>query len=267
MLSSQLDAAESSASSDWERFHVANCRLEVTAMHFFKSPETLDVLTCQLIFDTSIKVSEFIQDQERSRRLSSCCPRFIVFAATLGQALMLRIIKGPFADCVDHERGYALMQIIVSFMRSAAIEQGDKASKVAMIVEQIRSANNIFKDVDGSFNIALRVKTRLSASVIHDAGIRWREKFLDSGELHDSQQSASTYPTSKGKSKNNSGTNHLMQASVSPNPVSHPSPITPNMRQDDSIATLDAEMSLVPTDGLLGDLGFDLDDLWIPTFE
>ena len=204
MLTGQLDAIEPNALLgrchvirrlrvelitflEWEKFYVANCRLEIAAMHFFKSPETLNIQTCQFIFDTTIEVFEFIRDQEKRQKLSSFCPKIVIFAATMGQALMLRILKGPFADYVDKERGSELFNATVRFMKSTSIEHGDKPNKVGIITEQMWSSNKMFKDADGRFNFALRIKNRLSASVIHDVGIRWREEFLGSDKQADFQ--------------------------------------------------------------------------------
>ncbi|OKL62321.1 hypothetical protein UA08_02512 [Talaromyces atroroseus] len=37
----------------------------------------------------------------------------------------------------------------------------------------------MFKDADGNWNVALQIKHRLSASVVHEIAIRWRERRLD----------------------------------------------------------------------------------------
>ena len=217
MLAGQLDAVEPSALLgrrqvvwrlreeltkllDWEKFYVANCRLEVAAMHFFKSSETLNIQICQFIFNTTIEVFEFIRDQEKRHKLSSFCPRIVIFAATMGQALMLRILKGPFVDYVDQERGSELFNATVRFMKSVSIEHGDKPNKVGTITEQMWSSNKMFKDNDGGFSLALRVKNRLSASVIHDVGVRWREEFLGLDRQTDFQLRTGMFLALKGNS-------------------------------------------------------------------
>jgi hypothetical protein len=148
-------------------------------MHFFKSSETLDVQVCQFIFDATMMVFEFVLAQEKSHKLSTYCPQFIVFAVTMGVSLMLRILKGPWLEYVDHERGSALFPTVFSFLKSVSIEQGDKPSKIGTIAEQMWSSKRMFKDADGNFDVDLRVKNKLSTALIHDIGVRWREEFVN----------------------------------------------------------------------------------------
>jgi hypothetical protein len=179
-------------------------------MHFFKSPETLDVQACQFVFDTTVKVFEFILNQEKSHKLSSFCPQFIIFAVMMGQSLMLRILKGPFAVFVDQERGSALFHAIVSFMRAVSIEHGDKPTKVVTFSEQMWCSNKIFRDPSGSFNIALRIKNRLATSLVHDVTVRWREEFLTPDRPADFPQPTGRCLTFKGKLKNCLATNRFI---------------------------------------------------------
>ncbi|KAF2103516.1 hypothetical protein NA57DRAFT_72491 [Rhizodiscina lignyota] len=234
MVTTQLDTVESRASSA--------CRLEVAAMHFFKSSEALDVQACQFIFDTIVKVYEFIRDQEKAHKLSSFCPNSVISAVMMGQALMLRIHKGPMAAYVDQERGSALFHAIVSFIKAVALEHGDKPTKVVSFSEQMWGSSKAFKNADGSLDLALRVRNRLSISLVHDAIIRWREEFLTPDRPVDLQQhTASILPA---------------------NAAAHSDPIAPNIGQDDFAATLGTEAAMMPMNGLFGDFCFDLDDLW-----
>lgn len=47
----------------------------------------------------------------------------------------------------------------------------------------------------------------------------------------------------------------------------HSHPVDLDIEQDDFTATLDTEAPMIPMNGLLGDLDFDLDDLWSRTFD
>lgn len=67
---------------------------------------------------------------------------------------------------------------MINFMKSASLEDGDKVHRAATIVEQMWNVDNMFKDSNGNWDIALRIKHRLSAGVVHEIAIRWREKYL-----------------------------------------------------------------------------------------
>lgn len=145
-------------------------------MHFFKSLEILDGPVCQSIFNTAIGIFEFIRDQERSHKISCCCPKFILFPVTLGLAVMLRILKGPLAGYVDQERGSTLLHEMINFLKSVSIEHDDKPNKVVRITEQMWKSHKLFTGADGSSDFALRIRNRLSVSVVTDIGLRWKEE-------------------------------------------------------------------------------------------
>ena len=149
-------------------------------MHFFKSSQTLDVQCLHSVFSTTVKVLEFIRNQEINHALSSSCLRFVFIAALMGVSLMLRILKGPFATSVDQEHGSALFLATVKFMQSCSVEKGDLPDRAVLFAEQLWGSEKLFKDTNGTVNFALRVRNRLSASPVHDLIIRWREEFRDS---------------------------------------------------------------------------------------
>lgn len=134
--------------------------------------------TCQTIFDTVLQVFAFISEQETNHKLSSFCPRFVISAIKMGHALMFRLLKGPFASYVDEKLGSSMFLKMISFMKAASLEGGDKVHRAATIVEQMWNVDNMFKDSSGNWDISLRIKHRLSAGVVHEVAIRWREKYL-----------------------------------------------------------------------------------------
>jgi hypothetical protein len=145
-------------------------------MHFFKSLETLDVQSCNSIFSTTVKVLEFIRNQEMNHGLSGSCTRFVFCAVLMGVSLMLRILKGPFSTYFDQEHGSTLFLAAAKFMQSCSVE-GDYPNRFALLAEQLWGSEKVFKDANGTVNIALRVRNRLCLSPLHDTIIRWKEEF------------------------------------------------------------------------------------------
>lgn len=166
----------------YDLFYVAVARQEIAAMHFFKSAEALDGQCCSLIFEVTATVLENIRDLEISSKLSQYSARFHIVAALTGISLMIRILKGPFAPFVDQERGSTLYSNTIQFVRSASLEKGDLPDRIALFAEQIWSSEKLFKETDGSINITLRVRNRLSASPLYDTIQRWKEEFINEGD-------------------------------------------------------------------------------------
>jgi transcriptional regulatory protein LEU3 len=197
MLSSQIDSVESNAANgkhtetdtislldlhfpEWDHFFITASRLEIVAMHFYKS-STLDVQSCSRIFNTTVKMMEFIRDQEMGHVISSSCTRFVFATVLMGCTLMLRILKGPYAANVDQEQGAALLLTSRKFMQSYSVTKGDHPDRAAQVAKQIWESEKLFKDANGTVNFTLRVRNRLSAGPLHDLIHRLRENFLDVG--------------------------------------------------------------------------------------
>jgi transcriptional regulatory protein LEU3 len=97
----------------------------------------------------------------------------------LSLAGMARILKGPFAGYLDQTRGYSLYETGVLFLQSCSIQKLDFGERSASLVEQIWKSKKVFRNPDGSINITLRVRNRLSGGPLHDAFRCWKEEFYD----------------------------------------------------------------------------------------
>jgi transcriptional regulatory protein LEU3 len=162
----------------WDLFYIAASRQDLAAMQFFKS-ETFDAQCCGLIFEASIAVLDLVSQLERKYNLSQICPRLHFMAVLVAMASLLRILKGSYATYVDQSRGSSLYMSAIQFFKSASLESGDLASRGAMFAEQIWESNKIFKEPDGRVNISLRVRNRLSGSVVYDAIRWWKNEFMN----------------------------------------------------------------------------------------
>jgi hypothetical protein len=148
-------------------------------MHFFKSPDTLDVQSCNSIFDGTTRLFEIILNQETRHALSGACSCFVVAAAVMGASLMLRILRSPFSTYINQEHGSTLYLAIMEFLKSCSIEKGDAPDRGATLAEQFWKSDKLFKDNNGSTNIALCVRNRLASSSTRDLVRRWGDELLD----------------------------------------------------------------------------------------
>ncbi|CRG86075.1 hypothetical protein PISL3812_03078 [Talaromyces islandicus] len=157
----------------------------------------------------------------------------------MGHALMFRLLKGPFASYVDEKLGSSMFLKMIDFMKTASLENGDKIHRAATIVEQMWNVDNMFKDANGNWNISLRIKHRLSAGVVHEIGIRWREKHLMDRpggirqDIADMPPQATTIHSAQSEAEN---------------------------EQNNVIDSIDMNPFTEPLTGFLGEFDFDLDD-------
>lgn len=168
----------------WDRLYIASARQDLVAMHFYKSAITLDMQSSTLIFNATSSVLEQIRDLEKDHALHRTCTRFLLTVTLLSLTSIARILKGPFAGYLDQVRGYNLFDIGVCFLRSSSILKGDFAERAAGFAEQMWKSKKVFRNSDGSINITLRVRNRLSGGLLHDTLKYWKEEFFDSKYMH-----------------------------------------------------------------------------------
>ena len=153
-------------------------------MHFYKSAATLDMQSCMVVFNATSSVLEHIRILDRDYDLHRICSRCIRTSTLLSLASMARILKGPFAGYLDQTYGCNLFETGVCFLRSSSVQKGDFGEKGAAFAERLWNSKKVFRDPDGSINITLRVRSRLSASPLHDVVKCWKEEFIDLQHRH-----------------------------------------------------------------------------------
>lgn len=163
----------------WDFLYLAASRQDIAAMHFYKSSQTFDLPSSLSVFETTARVLEQIRDLETVSRLSTICTRYIFMTAFMGITFMVRLLKGPFASYLDQARGATLFQNTLVFLQACSLEKTDLPERAATALEQIWRSEKIFKSADGSVDITLRVRNRLSASPVYDAIRWWREEFVE----------------------------------------------------------------------------------------
>jgi transcriptional regulatory protein LEU3 len=170
--------------SVWDRLYIAFARQDLVVMHFYKSATALDLQSCLLIFNVISSVLEQVCDLGRDHGLHLVCTRYILTATLVSLASMARILKGPFAKFLDQTRGHSLFDNTVSFVRSSSIQKADFGDRGAAYAEQIWKSKKVFRNPDGSINITLRVRNRLSCGPLHDVVRCWKEEFIESEIMH-----------------------------------------------------------------------------------
>lgn len=143
-----------------------------------------DVQVCISIFDAASRVLEQVCALDQIYGLHLSCSRFILTATLLSLASMARILKGPFAAYLDQARGYSLFDSGICFVRSCSVQKGDFADKCASSAERMWKSKKVFRNSDGTINITLRIRNRLSVGPWHDTLACWKEEFFDPECVH-----------------------------------------------------------------------------------
>jgi transcriptional regulatory protein LEU3 len=125
--------------------------------------------------------------------MATACTYYIHRMLVLSAFSILKILKSDLSQGLDKKAGERAYFKVIVFLREMSLENGDTSSKGAGILTQLWASNNIFRRADGTMDsLSLRIRSRLSLSVVFDCFWWWRQEFNgqpspydDSGTLCD----------------------------------------------------------------------------------
>lgn len=139
--------------------------------------------SCISIFDSTSTVLDQVLTLDREYNLHQICTRHLQTVVILSLACIARILKGPFAAYLDQTKGSNLIENGTQFLRSCSVQKGDFVDRAASLAEQIWKNKKVFRDPDGSVNITLRVRNRLSSGPLLDVLRYWSDQIVDPGAI------------------------------------------------------------------------------------
>ena len=100
---------------------------------------------------------------------------------------LLKLMNSPFARDIDFNYGRKLFTDTISAIRIISVKTNDLPSRLAEVLAQLwrssgagsRKSQNGTDNSDGS--LQLKVKCRMSMSLVYDSVWRWREEFQAQG--------------------------------------------------------------------------------------
>lgn len=105
----------------------------------------------------------------------SFAPKHFAYHALLAATTLLRLLKSPFAQYLDKTAEATFFQAI-KFERLLSRHVNDIGSKAAQVLSQLWNSKSALRNANGSDLAPLRVRSRLSASVVFDCVLWYREE-------------------------------------------------------------------------------------------
>ncbi|KUJ11501.1 uncharacterized protein LY89DRAFT_226498 [Mollisia scopiformis] len=102
---------------------------------------------------------------------------------SMAAMLIMKIIHSSYAKYIDADEGERAFNSVISLMQSASVQENDVRYRVCVVLTQlwgVHQSISVRKDEEPS----LSVKSRLGASILHDALWQWREKFGRRSDMH-----------------------------------------------------------------------------------
>ena len=156
-----------------------NCgRLHINAFYFFEKRDFFDMEGLAELFSIACKVIDNVKTLFQTNNPAGSCPLYVHRTMTLAAFTVLRISKSPVAPYLDLKSGEKSYFSTIVFLRRSSLENDDLYARGAMILTQLWTSAKVFKKPDGTVDsLSLRIRSRLSMSVVFDCFWWWREEF------------------------------------------------------------------------------------------
>ncbi len=116
-------------------------------------------------------------------------PNYVLQMIIAAAFTLLKLLNSFFASHIDVVYGRSLFTSAIQAIRSISVRTNDLPSRLAEVLAQLwrasgagsRQLNNGNANIDNS--LQLKVKCRMSMSLVYDSLWRWREEFQGRGNL------------------------------------------------------------------------------------
>lgn len=91
--------------------------------------------------------------------------------------VLLRMLKTSFSRYIDVERARSALFLGISLHKKMSVQNDDVPARNGVALTQLWNSTRVFKRVNGTEALALRIRSRLTGSVVLDGVVWWREEF------------------------------------------------------------------------------------------
>lgn len=175
------------------RIYLSAARLHLHAFYLFDSP-TFDgyaerIVTLYQTACSLIQQSLDLESQENG--FFDYCPFFYCQVFVCASFILLKIINSHFQTLLDADTGNMLLNAAISALRKMSIANNDLPARLSDVIGFFCSLpNHRINGGQATDSLRLRVRNRLSMSIVYDTLWEWRKHFQTSEELENGTPNA-----------------------------------------------------------------------------
>ena len=156
-----------------------NClRLHIKAFHFFETGESSSIAGFVELYSVARGVIENVLNLYGTDNRFGSCSAYFHRSMLLAAFTLLKIVRSPIASYLDVRSGEKCYFSTIVHLRKSTLENDDLHARGAMILTQLWTSDKIFKTATGEANsLSLRIRSRLTMSIVFDCFWWWREEF------------------------------------------------------------------------------------------
>ncbi|KAJ4349417.1 uncharacterized protein N0V89_008032 [Didymosphaeria variabile] len=167
-------------------------RLQIQSFAFVASASGLDHTDVIQLAEAATATMDLICDLEQTLQISLACPNAIFQGIQLAGCTILKLLKSypnelSLVGLQEKDMISAFFSAI-NICKAISVVNNDIPAKVAEIMRQLWSSNNVYRASDGGEILPLQVLNRQSMNVVFDCLYWWRKLFLTQTNSRPSNQ-------------------------------------------------------------------------------
>lgn len=162
---------------DDEKFHCAICRMAIQTFHFYKTQTIISSGCLPRVLNTMCDMVDSVQTIADRLGSLSMAPIPVCYGLLIASSSLLRILKSTASQSLDFSRARSSLFLAINLAKQMSVESTDAAAKLIIILKQLWNSSKAFRKADGSEYTALRIRSRLTHSIVIDTVWWWRDEF------------------------------------------------------------------------------------------
>ena len=156
-----------------------NCsRLQLRTFHLYNNLVMSDLQSLNELYQAACSVIESMNRLDVCLNLTSYCTSYLGRMTMLAAFTLLKLSKSSFARFFNKGNLKISYFSAISLTQRISVQNNDLPAKTAQVLTQLWTSKALSSEEGGSeVSLALRIRTRLSMSLVHDCLWWWREEF------------------------------------------------------------------------------------------
>lgn len=160
----------------WNQITQCLTRLHIRSFYFFSSGQPEEYKNGLLkAYETA---SEFIQKiliADSNPKFVVCTPVSTYRMLVIASIILMKVLNSSYSSLVDFECGKRNFNASIRLLRRCSLQDNDNLGRASSILSQLWVVHQASSTIKGE-PPRINVKTRLSASILHDTLWMWRRK-------------------------------------------------------------------------------------------
>ncbi|EXJ63637.1 uncharacterized protein A1O5_11398 [Cladophialophora psammophila CBS 110553] len=178
VFQAQISSVALEDSSDLDQLYVYIATLTIQVFNLYKSPMAHDPTSLYDLCASCCQVIESFDNLDKSGQVCLAgAGLYFFYSLMVTSHVLLRLLKTSLSRYIDVERAKTALFLGISLHKRMSVQNDDLPARNGVALTQLWNSNRVFKRPNGTEVVALRIRSRLTGSVVLDGIVWWREEF------------------------------------------------------------------------------------------